>query len=287
MLKGAAACERASARILHARGRETAARRAERCASRIGLTLDEPVAVRRMQTFVREVLGASHHRQLLERALDGAMSLSGADLGNVALRNPATGALRIVVQRGFGGEYLEHFAAVDAARTAGERAAGQRAQSMIVDVDLDPGFAEHRSIAAAAGFRAVQATPLIDDHDRLRGIISTHFRQPHRPGAQDLQIMAWYGELTARALTAQQSAPTLLFATAVARHESTADRHNAAASVMRACAQSLTAHGAEAGAAQARAFAHEADARAFRERERAGGRRRLVARGREAQTMTA
>jgi hypothetical protein len=121
----------------------------------------------------------------------------------------------------------------------------------------------------------VQSIPLVDDDHRVRGIISTHFRGPHRVRAQDLQIIEWYGELTARALAAQQSAPMVLYEAAVACHEGTADRHDAVAAVMRGCAHTLVAVGAEAGGAQARVYAERAQVRARRERERGYERRRL------------
>jgi hypothetical protein len=126
-----------------------------------------------------------------------------------------------------------------------------------------------------SGFRAVHSIPLVDDDRRVRGIISAHFRGPHRLRAQDIQIIAWYGELTARALAAQQSAPVLIYEAAVSCHEGTAERHDAVAAVMRSCARSLVALGAEAGGAQARTYAERAQARARRERERGHERRRL------------
>jgi hypothetical protein len=240
--------------------------------------LDEPQAVRQMQAFVRDQSAAANYQELLERALDGALSMLGADVGTVALCDPATGALRIVAQRGFSAEFLEHFAVVTDAGTARGRAAYRSAQSVIVDIDLDPGLGAHRWIAAVSGFRAVQSTPLIDDDNRVRGIISAHFRRPHHLRSQDLQIIAWYGQLTARALAAQQSAPLVLYETAVTCHEGTADRHDAVAAVLRSCAYSLMGVGAVEGGAQARAYAERAQARARRERERGSERRRRLSR---------
>jgi hypothetical protein len=70
----------------------------------------------------------SHTAAQLERALDGAMSLIGGDLGNIQICNAADGALRIAAHEGFGSEFLEY-------------------------------FAPHREVAAAARFRAVQRHP--------------------------------------------------------------------------------------------------------------------------------
>jgi hypothetical protein len=80
--------------------------------------------------------------------------LSGPDRGNLQLVNRAAGGLRIVAEHGFGSEFLEYFAVVDDDRSACGRAAEFGAQTVIADVMTDPGFAPHRAIAAASGFRS-------------------------------------------------------------------------------------------------------------------------------------
>jgi GAF domain-containing protein len=97
-------------------------------------------------------------------------------------------------------EFLEYFAVVDDDHAACGRAARTGAQAVIVDVDTDPGFAPHRGIAAATGFRSVQSTPLVDYSGRLIGMVSTHFRRPHRPPDRDLQILQGYGDVAGEAI---------------------------------------------------------------------------------------
>jgi hypothetical protein len=43
----------------------------------------------------------------------GALALTGADLGNIQIADPATGSLMLVTQAGFGPEFLEYFTVVD------------------------------------------------------------------------------------------------------------------------------------------------------------------------------
>jgi hypothetical protein len=187
---------------LRARGREREAERLERFAFRARLRLDEPKATRRMREFALRVGDAPRLAVCLERALEGAISLAGADFGNVQIRDRVSGELRVVCQSGFNSEFLEYFAVVDDEGSACGRAAKRRAQTVIVDVDDDPQFACHREIAAAARFRAVQSTPLIDPTGHLLGVLSTHFRRPQRPRERDLQIMQWYSELVGAAVAA-------------------------------------------------------------------------------------
>ena len=194
LLDRAARIHRSSASLLRYHGRETQARRAEQAATRIHLALDEPMEAERMFAAARAVREAQDQRRSLEWALEGAISLLGADFGNIQLRDSPVGPLRIVTQAGFNSEFLEHFATVSDEGSACGRAASQRAQVVIVDVNEDQAFAPHRHIASASRFRAVQSTPLVDGTDRLVGVVSTHFRRPHRPSTRDLLLMEWYVE---------------------------------------------------------------------------------------------
>ena len=119
-----------------------------------------------------------HLEPLAGQALDKVLSLAQADRGNVQLADPASGALRIIAQHGFGAEFLDHFSVVNDDRSACGRAARYGTQLVIADVITDPGFEPHREIAVASGFRAVQSTPLIDKAGRLVGVISTHYPRP-------------------------------------------------------------------------------------------------------------
>ena len=137
---------------------------------------------------------------LLPQVLVGALALTGADFGNVQLLDPASGALVLVTQSGFGPEFTEYFAVVEDAHSACGRAARDCAQTVIADVMTDPGFAPHREIAAAAGFRAVQSTPLTDSGGRLVGMVSTHWRRPGRPPGRDMRVMELFGDLAGEAV---------------------------------------------------------------------------------------
>jgi hypothetical protein len=190
-----------SAATLRNSGREHLARQAEQFAARVRFHLDDPEAAQRLYTMSRDLRYASHPGQLLGKALDRAMSLLAAKRGNVQILDPADGTLKIIAQHGFSAEFLEYFAVIDDDRSACGRAASHRAQTVIPDVRTDPGFAAHRDIAAASGFRAVQSTPLIDHAGRVVGVLSTHYPHPYRPPARDLRLMRHYGQLVASIMT--------------------------------------------------------------------------------------
>jgi len=183
------------------------ARRARHFAAGVRLGLEEPQAIRRLHGLTGGLRAASSLGALLPEVLDGALALMGADFGNIQLRDPATGSLRIVTQSGFDTEFLDHFAVVDDDHSASGRAAIQGAQIVIADVATDPGFAPHREIAAASGFRAVQSTPMADFAGRLVGVVSTHSRRPHRPADLDLRVMELYADSAGQAIAGHLGTP--------------------------------------------------------------------------------
>lgn len=145
--------------------------------------------------------GAPELGSLLDKALAGALSLSGAALGNIQLLDPLTWSLKIVAQRGFGTDFLRYFAVVDDLGSACGRAATQASQAVIANVNLDEGFSPHREIAAASGFQAVVSTPIFDRGGAMLGVISTHFPRAHRPPNADLRLMQHYGHEVGDAIT--------------------------------------------------------------------------------------
>lgn len=117
----------------------------------------------------------------VSRLLDRAIALDRADFGNVQAFDPRTKTLRIVAQRGFDEDFLAYFRCVKAFdSSACGRAAGLGGAVVIADVERDPGFARHRKIAEAAGFRSVKSVPIRGRDGELVGVLSTHCRKPRR-----------------------------------------------------------------------------------------------------------
>ena len=96
---------------------------------------------------------------------------------------------------------MEYFADVTDDGSACGRAARHHAQVVITDVTTDPGFAPHREIALASGFRAVQSTPLVNRAGHLVGMLSTHYPQPTTPPSSDLQELSRFGVLAGENLS--------------------------------------------------------------------------------------
>ena len=60
---------------------------------------------------------------------------------------------------------------------------------MVEDVEADPAFTAFRSTARRGGFRAVHGTPLITQSGNIVGVLSTYFRQPHRPSERAIRMI--------------------------------------------------------------------------------------------------
>jgi PAS domain S-box-containing protein len=158
-------------------------------------------SMRRLHELVNRLLGCNDLQTALEEVLDAAMALLEADMGNVQLFDPQTHELQIVAQRGFREDFLEHFRSVGRDPGAACARAAQNGQRAIVeDVQEDADFAPHRAIAASAGFRAVQSTPVTSRSGELLGVLSTHFRNPHRPSERALRMIDLYARQAAEFL---------------------------------------------------------------------------------------
>jgi PAS domain S-box-containing protein len=132
-------------------------------------------------------------RQALDDILAGAIELLGADMGAIRILDTTQGVLKIAAHRGFKQEFLDFFrevSAVDDSACGRVLRTGER--MVIEDVEADTLYTPFRFVAYAAGYRAVQSTPIIGREGALLGTLATHFRSVHRPDKQDLRLLDLY-----------------------------------------------------------------------------------------------
>lgn len=118
-------------------------------------------------------------------AIDSAMRLDRADMGNAQLFDPHTRSLRIIAQDGFNREFLEFFEIVDDDDSACGSALNSRRSVWVPDTATSPIFAGAPALDVMldAGSRAVASVPVISPRGRLTAMISTHHK--HRPAWTD------------------------------------------------------------------------------------------------------
>ena len=158
-------------------------------------------AMLRLQDFSARLLSTAELPLVLRQVLDATVELQRADFGAVQLCNRATHKLEIVAQRGFDAAFLERISHIDIENSsASGRSLTRRARVIIEDVEADPLYAPLRAAAAQAGYRAVQSTPLFDRNNEPLGVLSTHFRAPHRPSDRELRLTDLYARQAADVL---------------------------------------------------------------------------------------
>lgn len=123
---------------------------------------------------------------MIESALDRALSATGARMGNVQLAR--SDGLHIVAQRGFAQPFLEFFARVSHDGSACGAAMKQCKRIVVADVATDPIFADTvaGSVLKEAQVGAVQSTPLLASSGWVLGVLSTHYEDRHTPSEREL-----------------------------------------------------------------------------------------------------
>jgi GAF domain-containing protein len=161
----------------------------------------------------------------IETLLNDVVALHGAEYGDLQLL--VGDHLVVVAQRGLSGSFLRAFRRVGPADgCACGRALREGRTIVVADVMQDAGYAPFRGEAKAAGYRAVQSTPIATSRGRVLGMVSTLFANVHEPTPIELATLARYSRVAADFLeelldtdtlaTAAQRMHAALYADAVA-----------------------------------------------------------------------
>ena len=169
----------------------------------------EQLAVTHLDELTARLFTICGLQPLLDEVLAAIIALQQADFGCVQLYNPATQALEMAAHHGFQQQFLEHFRECRDETTVCGRALRSRARVIVEDVWDDPGFSSHRAIADAAGFRAVQSTPLFTRSGEPMGAISTHFRTVHRPHEREIRFTGLYARIATELIERQRTEEAL------------------------------------------------------------------------------
>lgn len=154
---------------------------------------EELEALRQLHELARQAVVTTSAEGLLQRVLDSAMTMQGADFGNIQLYDPVQKKLHIAVQKGFKQRFLDFFAKLDVLADSVCGVALATGERIIVkDIEADPRFAAMLEEARDAGFRSVQSAPLLRSSGEPLGILSTHFREPHEFSDRVLRLTDIY-----------------------------------------------------------------------------------------------
>jgi PAS domain S-box-containing protein len=144
----------------------------------------------RLQRVSTLLIREGSNGALYEHVLDAAIDLMSADIGSMQLFHPERGELKLLAARGFDPESAAHWEWVrpDSPTSCG-MALSAGCRVIVPDIETHEAFARRADLNALrrVGIRAGQSTPLLARSGRLLGMISTHWRRPHRPTERELQ----------------------------------------------------------------------------------------------------
>ena len=158
--------------------------------------------IRSLAFFDPAFIADSDRGTVLGAAVDAAVVLSGADMGNVQVWNSRGGVLAIEAQRGFAPPFLQFFEGVRHGEAACGLAFAQAGRVVVEDVAESLIFRDTpgRDVLREAGARAVQSMSLFGASGRPLGVLSTHWGHRRRPSDREVQLLALVERLTGRYL---------------------------------------------------------------------------------------
>jgi len=170
----------------------------------------ELAAMKRLHELSTRLLASNQFQPLVEEILSATVALQNADFGVLQLYHPETEQLEIVAQRGFDPEQLKRYTLINkTAATSCARALRLSRRVIVEDVTQDPASADSCDTAAELGYRAETSTPLFSHGGRILGMMTTHFRVPHRPSERDLRFTDLYARQAAEAIERKQAEDAL------------------------------------------------------------------------------
>jgi hypothetical protein len=125
--------------------------------------------------------GVDDATAVLKVAMERAMLVDGAAMGNAQVFDPETQSLRIVTHSGLPAEFVDFFGLVDrGAKTSCARALADASAVWVADAASSPLFAGSAGLKVLldAGTRAVASIPVVSPDGDVIAMINTHHRRP-------------------------------------------------------------------------------------------------------------
>ena len=170
---------------------------------------DEQAMASRLQELQLRLLVPRELRLLYHEVVATMIELQKADMGSLQLLEAEKGTLEVLAQQGFESDRSEKLRDMSSTNPVWNEMLRRGDSVVVEDVLADAAFEPHWAVAASAGFRAMQLTPLINQNKDFIGLVSTHFRLQRQPSERETRYSRLYAAQAAetiedqRALTAQ------------------------------------------------------------------------------------
>lgn len=156
-------------------------------------------ALAKIETIRAHIAEGSDLSTVLDEIIQVAIIIAEADKGTIQIFDPETRCLKILAQRGFEEPFLNFCNKVCEGECSCGIAVLQRQRVIVEDVNESPIFKDEAilDIHLKAGVRAVCSTPIISHSGELLGVLSTHYKEPHKPGERTLALTNLFVHMTA------------------------------------------------------------------------------------------
>ncbi|HTH50964.1 MAG TPA: PAS domain S-box protein, partial [Pyrinomonadaceae bacterium] len=135
---------------------------------------------------------ASERQTVYDAILDAAVSLMKADFGSFQRFDSDRQALQLLSIKNFDERAADHWRWLSARdNTPCGMALSEGKRKLIPDIESEPRLAGTHTLDELrdAGVRSAQSTPLFSRDGDIVGMVSTHWRVPHRPTERDLGFL--------------------------------------------------------------------------------------------------
>lgn len=154
----------------------------------------ELAATTLLATLSTELVREDDNEALYTKLLEAATVIMHADFASLQMLYPERGSdgeMQLMAHRGFIPEAARFWerVTIDSHSSCGASLLSGR-RTVIPDVEASEAMAGTADLdmCRQSGIRAAQSTPLISRSGDVVGMISTHWRKPHAPGARDLRL---------------------------------------------------------------------------------------------------
>lgn len=125
---------------------------------------------------------------LLESILGTALDLHDAAHGLISLMDTATGGLHAAASINLDAAAVRQLTGLLPLPGIGSTEFTGPRRIVIHDIETEPCIERFRDAARRVGFRAVHSTPILTRDGFVLGILSLHFKQPHRASEMETQV---------------------------------------------------------------------------------------------------
>jgi len=156
--------------------------------------------LKQLQQISSQLIEQHDSEAIYTQIVDAAIALLHADMGSLQRFQPETAELLVLASRGFDPSAAKAWKRVSVRTGTVCAEALRRGERVIVHDVRQSDFLKNRKmleIFRRCHVRAVQSTPLISRDGQLVGMLSNHWREPHRPSVRELRLLDVLGRQAA------------------------------------------------------------------------------------------